>query len=61
MSLRDTACYTLLLIPSLSDPNVLELIEAHQPGNQESRYVRVKEKAEGEALSGVIYGEPRFW
>ncbi|CAD6568844.1 MAG: hypothetical protein TREMPRED_004793 [Tremellales sp. Tagirdzhanova-0007] len=55
MSLRDTACYTLLLIPSLKDPNVLELIEAHQPGNQESRYVRVRERQEGEALSGVIY------
>ena len=58
MSLRDLACYTLSLVPSLRDPNVIELVEKLKIfGKEESRYVRVKEKIEGEAYSAAIYGE----
>lgn len=56
MSLRDTSCYTLTLIPSLQDPSVIELVEDYQNVKHESRYARVKENNEGEAYSAAIYG-----
>lgn len=57
MSLRDTACYTLTLIPSFQDPRALELVEVLQNGKQESRYARVREKVDGEVYSAAIYGQ----
>lgn len=58
MSLRDKACYTLTLVPSLQDPNVLELVENFGGSNAETRYGRVREKnLDGEVYSATLYGE----
>ena len=57
MSLRDTACYTLNVVPSATDPRVVELVEPKRPaGNGEARYVRVREAQDGETYSCLIYG-----
>ena len=63
MSLRDAACYTLTLIPSLKDPTVVELVEnyngpAEGDRRQIARFARVREDREGEVYSAAIYGEP---
>ncbi|KAL7424770.1 hypothetical protein Q5752_000454 [Cryptotrichosporon argae] len=58
MSLRDKACYTLTLVPSLADPAVLELVEAHagaDGGAGEARYARVREARDGEVYSCGMY------
>lgn len=57
MALRDKACYTLSLVPSLRDPNVLELVEAGVGLKGEARYARVRETRDGEVYSSVLYGE----
>jgi hypothetical protein len=61
MSLRDQACYTLILKPSASDPNVVELVEV-EGIKREPRYARVKEVRVdlGETQSASIYGELRI-
>ena len=64
MSLRDAACYTLTLVPSLQDPKVLELVENYNgpssgPRAQVSRFARVRETKEGEVYSAAIHGERR--
>lgn len=55
MSLRDLACYTLSLIPSSTDPKVVELVETVQ-GKEQARFARVRERREGEVYTAVIYG-----
>ena len=65
MSLRDTACYTLSVVPSSKDPSVVELFE-NEPaaasgsgssgGDRQAKYVRLREKTEGEGYSACIYG-----
>jgi hypothetical protein len=55
MSLRDTACYTLTLKPSTTDPKVVELTSI-QGRREEHRFARVREQKEGEAYSSAIYG-----
>jgi hypothetical protein len=57
MSLRDASCYTLTINPT-PDPNMVEMVEVSTTSVKgDTRYVRVKESREGEAYSGVVYGE----
>lgn len=61
MALRDKACYTLNLIPSLKDPTIIELVENLTADKEvEAKYVRVREDRDGEVYSSVIYGEYRL-
>ncbi|ORY33706.1 hypothetical protein BCR39DRAFT_518688 [Naematelia encephala] len=56
MSLRDTACYTLHLIPSSQDPNIIEAVEnLIADAENTARYARVREVREGEIYSAAIY------
>ncbi|ORX36072.1 hypothetical protein BD324DRAFT_521824 [Kockovaella imperatae] len=61
MSLRDAACYSLTLVPSLADPKVLELVENYNgptdgPRAQTPRFARVKEQPrDKEVYSAAIY------
>ncbi|KAK4684448.1 hypothetical protein P7C73_g5732, partial [Tremellales sp. Uapishka_1] len=54
MSLRDTACYTLHIEPSSSDPTVLDFVQVSGT-RKETRYARVFEKRAGETYSAAIY------
>lgn len=55
MSLRDLACYTLILKPHEKDSKVTELVSVEN-GREEHRFARVRDERDGEAYSSSIYG-----
>lgn len=55
MALRDSACYTLTLGHSPSDPGITTF-SSYETGREEVQFARVKEQHAGEAYSAAIHG-----